>query len=232
MSDDVVGTLRDAGRRSGVVIVHGIVGTRKLPEIEAVAEALAGEHDTLAVDVLGHGDAPGRFTWGREEWRQVDAAARRLAAGGRRVAIIGFSFGGYHAIRAVARGAPVDRIALVGAPADRRILDHFPLGPSFWRHLPTMLRRRRRLPRFETLYWPRTHVLSDDEIARVRCPVLVIHSTGDWLVSRRHAKRYLALLPSARYLEIPGGFHAEYLMASDPRALVSALRDFLSALLP
>ncbi len=230
---DFAGTLRDAGRPSGVVLVHGIVGSRRLPELDEVAAALAAEHDTLAIDVRGHGDTPGRFTWGREEWRQVDAAARYFAAGGRRVALVGFSFGGYHAVRAKARGAPADRLVLVSAPADRTILDHFPFGPAFWRHLPVMLRSsRRRRARFEGAYWPGGALLSDGEIRRADCPTLVIHGTGDWLVSRRHARRYLDLLPSAAYLEFSRGFHAEYLMASHPAELLSALRDFLGALLP
>ena len=84
------------------------------------------------------------------------------------------------------------------------------------------------LPRLETLSWPREGAMTDREIAGVGCPVLVIHGTGDFLVGRRHAERWLALLPSAALLEIPGGFHAEYLMASHPTVLLEALRKFLS----
>ncbi len=225
---DVVGTFRDGGRPTAAVLVHGIAGSRRLAEIERVAESLAAEHDVLSIDVLGHGDSPGRFTWGRDEWRQVDAAVRHLRREGRRTSVVGFSFGGYHAARAVARGAPAERIVLVGAPADRRVLDHFPFGRKLLRNLPAMLRRRRRLPRLETLLWPRADVLDGREIAAVGCPVLVIHGTGDFLVSRRHAERWLALLPSARLLEIPGGFHAEYLMASHPGVLLGALLTFLA----
>ena len=226
---DVIGTLREGGRSSGVVLVHGIVGSRRLQEIDRVAVFLSAEHDTLAIDVLGHGDSPGRFTWGRDEWRQVDAAVRHLAAGGRRVAVVGFSFGGYHGARAAARGAPVERLVLVGAPADRHVLDHFPIGPAFFRNLPAMTRRRRSLPRMASLRWPREGMITAEEIARVTCPVLVIHGTGDWLVSKRHADRWMSGLRRAELLEIPGGFHAEYLMASHPAALLEALRRFLAA---
>lgn len=225
---DVVGTLRDAGRPSAVVLVHGIVGSRRLAEVDAVATALAERHDTLAIDVLGHGDSPGRFTWGREEWRQVTTAVRHLKADGRRVSVVGFSFGGYHAVRAAARGAPVDRLVLVGAPVDRNVLDRFPFGRGFWRHVPAMSRRKRRASRFEWPYWPRATLLRDDEIGAVPCPTLVIHGTDDWLVSRRHAERYLAMLPNARLLEIRGGFHAEYLMSSHPAELLAAIDGFLA----
>src|SRR6185503_1160487 len=145
----VVGTLLDGGRSSGVVLVHGIVGFRKMNEILRVARSLSSAHDVLAIDALGHGDAGGRFTWGREEWKGVAAAARFLKEGGRTVAVVGFSFGGYHAARAAAREASIDRLVLVGAPVDLKVLDHFPLGLDFWRHAPAILRRRRRVPRVE-----------------------------------------------------------------------------------
>ena len=222
----VVGTLRSASRPSGVVIVHGIVGSRRMPEIETVAETLASRHDTLAIDVHGHGDGPGRFTWGRDEWRQVALASSWLASGGRSVAAIGFSFGGYHVAKAAARGAALARIVLVGAPVDLRVFDHFPLPRHLAAHLPAMLRRRRRLPRCERLPRLRDRALEDEELTRVTAPALIVHGTADWLVLRRHAARYAARLPRARLLEIPGGLHAEYLVDSHRDALLGAIERF------
>src|SRR5262249_39192394 len=146
---------------------------------------------------------PGRFTWGREEWREVTAAASSLASSGRRVSAVGFSFGGFHAVRAAASGAPIERLALVGAPAHLRVLDHFPLGPKLWRHVPAVLGRGRRRLRAEV---PWRSALRDDELARVSVPVLVIHGGDDWLISERHARRYASGLPRATRKDIPGGF--------------------------
>lgn len=226
-STTVVGTMLDGGRRSGVVIVHGIVGSRRMPEIVSISEALASRHDTLAIDVHGHGDGPGRFTWGRDEWRQVAAAAAWLAAGGRRVAAVGFSFGGYHVAKAASRGARLARIALVGAPVDLQVFDHVPLARDLIAHLPAMLRRRRKLPRCERLPRLRDRALGDEELSRIVAPALVVHGTADWLVLRRHAERYAARLRDARLVEIPGGLHAEYLVASHRDALVGILEEFL-----
>jgi pimeloyl-ACP methyl ester carboxylesterase len=220
---DAAATLWDGGRKTGVVLIHGLLGSRTMREVVTLAEGLAERHDVLALDVRGHGETPGRFTWGREEWREVEAAAAWLGAD-RRVFAVGFSFGGFHAIRAAARGAPIERIALVGAPADLRVLDHFPFGPKLWRHVPAVLGRGRRRLRAEL---PRRNALGDDELARVRVPVLVIHGGGDWLISERHARRYLAALPDARRKDIPGGFHGEYLVHSHGGALAAALREFL-----
>jgi len=218
----------EGARGSGVLIVHGLLGSRALPEIRRVAEALAADHDVLAIDVRGHGDSPGRFTWGREEWRQADAAARALAAPGRRVSAVGFSFGGFHALRAAASGAPIGRLVVVGAPCDLRVLDHFPLGARLWRHLPLVLRRRRRRFAAEIPPLGRGSRLAEDEIARITAPVLVVHGQWDWLISERHAARLARELPAASRLDVPRGLHGEYLVASHERALLDAVTDVLA----
>ena len=217
----------DACRASGVVVVHGLLGTRTLREIVRVSEALAARHDVLAIDVRGHGDTPGRFTWGREEWKAVAAAVEHMAAPGRTVAVVGFSYGGFHAIRAAAAGTSMSRIVLVGAPVDLKVLDHFPFGPKLWRHLPAVLKRGRRKLRAETPPFGAHGALGDDELGRVGVPVLVIHGTGDWLISARHAERYAAKLPRAARLDVPGGHHGEYLVQSHGDQVIAAIARFL-----
>jgi pimeloyl-ACP methyl ester carboxylesterase len=223
---EVVGTFRNASRTSGVVLVHGVLCDRSLGQIDRVAEALAPEHDTLAIDVLGHGDSPGWFTWGRDEWRQIDAAASYLANGGRSVTVIGFSFGGFHSARAASRGAPIDRLVLVGAPVDMRIHDHWPFTVNFWRHMPVMIRRRRRMTRLGLPTALRRSRFTDDELGSIRARTLVVHGDDDWLISRRHAERYAGLIPDATLCEIPGGFHAEFLLDSSPDTFIRLVCHF------
>lgn len=225
---EVVGTLWAAGRPSAVVVVHGIVGSRTMPEIEALALSLRDRLDVLAIDVRGHGDGPGRFTWGRDEWMQCEAAARFLGAPEREVSAIGFSFGGYHVAKAASRGAPFSRIVLVGAPSDLRVFDHFPLSRELWRHLPLMLRRRRKITRLERLPRLKERELKDEELSRIAVPALVVHGTDDWLITRRHAERFATTIPEASILDVEGGLHAEYLLQSSARELTGALRGFLS----
>ena len=223
---EVIGTLRTAGRPSGVVLVPGLLCWRGLEEIDTVSRALSIDHDVLAIDVRGHGDCPGRFTWGREEWRQVDAAATHLAAGGRRVTVVGFSFGGLHAAKAASEGAPIDRLVVIGAPFDLRVFDHFLIGPKLWRHLPWILRRRRRWARFE---WPRgldAGRLTPLAAAKIRARTLVVHGRSDWLVSRRHADAYARHITGARLVEIDRGLHAEFLVRSHPTRLLQLLLEF------
>ena len=218
----------EQGRSSGVVLVHGIVGHRSMPEIRAVADALASDHDVLAIDVRGHGDDRRRFSWGCDEWRQVDAATQFLAAGGRRVAAVGFSFGGYHVAMAASRGAALDRVVLVGAPVDLRIFDRHPVVRPFLRHVPHLVRRRRRFPRLGPLPRLAATRIDDADLAAIRAAPLVIHCGGDWLISRRHAATYAGAIPGSVLEEIPGGLHAEYLLAADPFPLLDRLRKFLA----
>jgi pimeloyl-ACP methyl ester carboxylesterase len=224
---DFAATAWAAGRASGVVLVPGLLGTRDMREIVAVAEGLASRHDVLAIDVRGHGDSPGRFTWGREEWKEVAAAVGHLEAPGRKVAVVGFSFGGFHAVRAAARGARVSRLAIVGAPADLKVFDHVRFGPKLWRHIPAVLRRRRRRLRAEAPPFGPGAALTDEELTSVDLPVLVVHGEGDWLISSRHAERYTTMLPRARRVDIPGGFHGEYLVDSHGDELLALLARFL-----
>ena len=218
----------DGGRPRAVVLVHGLLGTRSLREIVRVAEALATLRDVVAIDVRGHGESPGRFTWGREEWKQVTAAVEHAARPGRSVAVVGFSYGGYHAIKAAARGAAIERLVLVGAPVDLHVLDHFPFGPKLWRHVPAVLGRPRRRLRAEGLPRAAEARLTDDELRRVTAPVLVIHGGSDWLISARHAERYASGLPSARREVIVGGFHGEYLVHSHGDELIALVAGFLA----
>jgi pimeloyl-ACP methyl ester carboxylesterase len=226
----VVATWRRTGSAEAVVLVPGILCWRRLPEIEEVAEHLAsGGRDVVAVDVHGHGDDPGRFTWGREEWRQVDGAVRALLAGGqRRVSVLGFSFGGFHAARAAIAGSPIHRLILVGAPVDLRVRDVLPWRLRFFRALPHIVGRERRPTRFERPSGLRSRAVARAQAAGIRQPTLVVHGTRDWVIGRRHAARWAAWVPGARLLEIPEGLHAEYLMRSHPEELLAAVDRFLA----
>ena len=217
----------DAGRASAVVIVHGIFGWSRMDELAELAGILARKHDVLAVDMRGHGDSGGSFSWGREEWRGVVAAARRLARPGRTVTAIGFSFGGYHSARAAIEGAPIDRLILSSAPVDLRVIVGMTFGRRLRKHVGPAWRRRRRGARFE---WPRAlraKALKAAQLARIHVPTLVLHAEDDWLIGRRHAVAYATGIPGARLVTIAGGLHAEFAMGPQREALVGAIEAFL-----
>ena len=225
----VVATWRRTGSEEAVVLVHGILCWRRLPEIEAVAEHLAARgRDVVAVDVHGHGDDPARFTWGKEEWRQVDGVVRALAERYRRVSVLGFSFGGFHAARAAMAGAPIHRLILVGAPVELRVRDVLPWRLRFFTALPHIVGRERRPTRMARPSGLRALAVRPEQAAGIRQPTLVVHGTRDWVIGRRHAARWAAWVPGARLVEIATGLHAEYLMRSHPKELLTEVDRFLA----
>ena len=69
--------------------------------------------------------------------------------------------------------------------------------------------------------------IPDSMLTKIEARTLVIHSTADWLVTRRHAERYAGMIPDAELCEIEGGFHAEFIMDSSPGVFLEILCRFL-----
>ena len=66
-------------------------------------------------------------------------------------------------------------------------------------------------------------------LSEVAVPTLVLHRTGDRLVSVRHGRHLGAAIPGARYVELPGSGHVPYLGEPDEvEALTAAILDFLA----
>ena len=223
-------TLRAGGHRRLFVVVPGILTDRRCAEHALLAERLADLGDVLSLDVRGHGDSGGAFSFGAREHQDVAALARELRDRYARLALVGFSFGGFHCLLAAARNPGLfDAVATVAAPAHLGVLfDHVPSGPGLLRSLPLMARRSRRpvrlgLPPLR----PRSPLREVDRIAPV--PLLLVHGMLDWLVPPSHARALheRARAPK-RLVLIEGGVHAEYLLADDPDPLLAALRGFLA----
>lgn len=214
-------------RAGAVIVAHGILAHQRLPEIVTLAERLADEHTVYTLDFRGHGESGARFTFGCEEHQDLGELVRRVRASHRRVALVGFSFGGFHALLTASHD-PVDAICTVSAPAHLRVLDHFPLGGAYLETLPHILRRRRGRVRVELGRWPRLNPV--DVVGRLEAPLLVVHGTRDWIVSLRHARLIHELARGPKTLEvIDGGLHAEYLLVQDPAGMRRRISSFIRA---
>jgi pimeloyl-ACP methyl ester carboxylesterase len=66
-----------------------------------------------------------------------------------------------------------------------------------------------------------------DGLDRVGCPVLILHPTGDRIMSREHAERFLAELPDAELRELPDCGHTA--MFDDPERVATEILQFTSA---
>ena len=93
---------------AAVVLLPGFWRRADSPRIRELAALLARRHPVLTLDFRGHGLSSGRFTFGRLEHLDVEAALAFAASRGvRRVALVGTSMGGAALLAALGRpGAP------------------------------------------------------------------------------------------------------------------------------
>lgn len=66
-----------------------------------------------------------------------------------------------------------------------------------------------------------------EALDQVRCPVLVLHPTGDRIMSREHAERFLVELPQAELRELPDCGHTA--MFDAPELVADEILRFTSA---
>lgn len=224
----------ETGASAVALVVPGIFADRRMPEHVLLRERLAGLLDAATLDVRGHGQSGGAFTWGVREPGDVARLARRLRATYARVLGVGFSFGGFHCTLAAAAEAAAgreplfDALALVGTPAHLLLLDHNPLGVGLLRHLRPALRRRRRFTRLSPWPFPRPADPQDVIAGIAATPLLVAHGAHDWLVPVAHARRLHERARTEKELALVArGLHAEYMLADRPDDLLRPLLAFV-----
>jgi pimeloyl-ACP methyl ester carboxylesterase/DNA-binding CsgD family transcriptional regulator len=71
-----------------------------------------------------------------------------------------------------------------------------------------------------------------DAAARVRCPTLVLHPTGDEMVRFEQGRRLASLIPGARFVPLPGRNHIPFPREPAWDGFVRATRQFLGAASP
>jgi len=221
-------TWRRGGHRSVILVVPGILMHRESREHRLLAERLLAVADVVTLDVRGHGDSAGAFTFGRQEPADVAALAARLRDDYDRVGGLGFSFGGFHTAVAAGLHRPFDAVALVAAPRTLFVLDHNFLTRGLVRSGPIMLRRQRRRVRFSLLALGRRRPTPARLVARIApTPLLVVHGADDWLIPAKHSRAlYADAGEPKRLVLIERGLHAENMLVDEPEALLGPLLDF------
>lgn len=66
------------------------------------------------------------------------------------------------------------------------------------------------------------------DVARIRCPTLIVKGAESDILSEEGAKRMQAAIPGSRLAVVPGAGHS--VMGDNPRAFVQVVRDFLQGL--
>jgi uncharacterized protein len=223
------GTRLATGRRRVVLVAPGIFIHRGGIEHRILARRLSAVADVLTIDVRGHGDSGGAFTWGVREPDDTAEIARALRRDYDRVGGLGFSFGGHHVGIAAARQRAFDAVALVAAPRNLFVLDHNFLTAGLLRSAPLILRRERKRTRLAVpSRWPPALLRVIDRIAPV--PLLVAQGGADWFIPETHARALFARAGEPKsFLRLDRGLHAETMLLDDPEPLLAALCAFFEA---
>ena len=217
------------GDDRGVVCVHGFTGTPH--EMRYLGDRLHRDGFTVrGVRLPGHGTTVedlDRTTW--LDWaRAVDEAIDDLRRHCRRVAVVGQSLGGLLALHAAARRDDLAAIASLAAPlalgglSARAAAWTQPGGPLHGRirALPKLGGSDCRDPRARrgNVSYPAVPVTAlgqlldfmrvvDEELARVRAPLLVVHARRDHTAPVASAARISALARAARTRILDDSFH-------------------------
>ena len=214
--------------RGTAVLLHGIPSISP-PEpgdtgYRGLAERFAAEGWAAAWgDMRAVRRSPGYFSiegWVKDALAIVESA--KAAAGVAPVVLVGSSAGGAVSTEAVRRGAPVDALVLLAAPAEWVSFADDPAmgvlrvqaGAGMELAPETLENPAQWASEFE-------NVTTEISVAKVRAPVLVVHGTADDVVPADHASRIAAAAPGAQLEIVEGAGHQ---LRRDERAVSLVLR--------
>jgi pimeloyl-ACP methyl ester carboxylesterase len=238
-SDDgtrIAVTHYESGSENLLLLAPGFWRRRTDREIVLVAAHFSrAGYDVATLDFRGHGDSEGRYTFGREEWRDFLALARSFPGTHRSLAAVGFSMGGAIAAEAILRGPglPFRALVMVSAPADFARLRPRPWKPAAWK----MMGFRRALgpPRVDWTTFPKGKPRAEDAVEQLTLPKLIVTFENDWLVNPSHGDRLFrsAAAPVERvHLSVGKSLHADAVVRFAPVSFLRVLTDFLNRRFP
>lgn len=218
--------------KGACILLHGIPSVAP-PDLDdtgypGAADRFAAEGWAAAwVDMRAVRGSKGFFSiegWVRDARSTVDAVRSTEGAQGLPLALIGSSAGGAVACEVVARGAPVDALAMLAAPASwiayasepklgvRRVTEEAGMALS-----DDVLA--------DPVPWMAEFaaVTPESSIVKVKIPTLIVHGTADDVVPVHHADRLRERAPRAEVRVIEGAGHQ---LRRDEAAL-SILFDWL-----
>ncbi|MEQ1699340.1 MAG: alpha/beta fold hydrolase [Ilumatobacteraceae bacterium] len=217
--------VRDGAGNPPIVFLHGM-GSSSATWAECMAQ-LAGEHDVIAIDLLGHGSSPvpdDPAEYNRD--RALTDIDEVLATLGAPAVLVGHSLGGYLALaHAATRPGAVRGIVVLNT------------GPGFrdpekregWNE-----RSRRNAARFGVPVQAAELNLQHDSVvmdrlAEMATPTLVLAGSADRPEYTSSGEYLQRKMPHARLQVIEGGEHSMH-ESSHAADVVAAIRTFIAEL--
>jgi pimeloyl-ACP methyl ester carboxylesterase len=219
-----------------ILFVHGATATGEF-EWAGLASALGPGYRCILPDLRGHGRSEFRptATTGTAIRSDLRYLIEYLDMG--RPHIVGFSYGAEIALTLeLEHPGMAQSLILIspgtGRPGDYRAprLEHlhrtwpFALrrlheathGPEHWRDLVTAMHE-------DSVSWPE---LSDEALAGIACPILLMAGERDELTRQQQGRRFAQVNPRARFVEIVGAAHSAH--QKRPDTVSEVIGDFLA----
>ncbi len=224
----------EGGRRDRLIVISpGYVQHSGTSNMLLLAGDCASLGDCACLDYRGNGLSGGKYTFGAEEYRDLEA----LLLWGRpryaELAVLGFSLGAYTALREAARRPDlVDRLILVSCPT--RLEEIVSSGGAFLNPLALMFQRGYRIKPEKDLSYRSGPIFGGDKPdAADLAPALKVKPeflTGgkDALVFPRLSRRVFMASPHGSGWSFwPNGYHAERMYLQEPEAFMAWLQKAL-----
>ena len=217
-----------------IIVAPGFSQNKDTPIMRKACDILADYGDVLCLDFRGTGQSGGRYHFGAQEQLDLAAAFRWAKGRYREVELLGFSMGGYIALRAASEyPGYVSRLYLVSAPSHIKDIA-YSLGPL--RQLLTMpfrpaVRKVRAWAgrdfffRYGSLRVPMPY--GQDLAAKLKnTPTSMLVGGRDQLVLPLLSRRVFEALPQPKFwTKLERGYHAEYI----PAMMEREFRDWFLA---
>lgn len=214
--DLTCGALVPDDARGVVVFLHGIPSVAP-PDPDdrgypGMAEDFADRGWAAAwVDMRGVRKSPGYFSiegWVSDATATVEAARALDGAAGKPVVVVGSSAGGAVATEVVSRGAPVDALVLLAAPARWLSLEADPAVGVKRITQDAGMALAPEVLADPTAWAEEFHNVSPEgAIGQITIPLLIMHGTADDVVPVQHAHMLAARAPGATVDIIEGAPH-------------------------
>ncbi len=213
-----------------LIVLHSLGGTRQ-DFLKFNLPIWQQGFNLALVDMRSHGKSGGEyFTYGFHERKDVSQLIDFLETyhkeASQHIAVMGISAGGAVAISSAAYDKRIKGLVTISAFADlnKTIAKQVPWLPSFWR-------KRAIIKAEEIAKFSIAEISPINQIAKVNCPILIVHGTLDKYISPENGQKlYDAAKDEKHFYAVEGGNHSTVLNKGGEelqKKIVEFVRDSL-----